>query len=148
MAKTDHIIMNSSFYIDPDITEISVDPTQFTGLESTCPDSYSHDNVTLVCMASFPSLLLTSDTVAFSLTWYHNNSLYATNTSVLNNRLTLTASLYIEMASLSDSGMYKCIAMIFLLESTDVTKSLEAQVTIQGIPSMASCICYSLNLYR
>ncbi|XP_019853876.1 PREDICTED: hemicentin-1-like [Amphimedon queenslandica] len=117
---------------DPTIPELLVEPTQFTGLESTCADSYPHDNVTLICSATFPSLLVDSDTVTFSLTWYHNNSFYATNISVLNNGLTLTSSLYIEMAGLSDSGTYQCKASIAFLESSNVTRSEEAVIAIKG----------------
>ena len=125
------------------IPELIVEPTQFTGLESTCTDSYPHDSITLMCSATFPSLLLDSDTVTFGLTWYHNNSFYATNTSVLNNGLTLTSSLYIEMASLSDSGTYHCKAGIAFLESSNVTRSTEAVIVIKG---MAPCRHVTIQL--
>lgn len=144
--------INNLFYfpvIDPTIPELIVEPTQFTGLASTCADSYPHDNVTLICSATFPSLLLDSDTVTFSLTWYHNNSFYATNTSVLNNGLTLTSSLYIEMAGLSDSGTYQCKASIAFLESSNVTRSEEAVIAIKSMNSIVFIVVlfYSMFLH-
>lgn len=117
--------------LDPQISNLAVTPMEFTGLESTCPDSYSYHNFTLICMANFPAILRDTFT-DFTLTWYHNNTTRTSNLTILNTGLTLVRTIHIANASIADTGEYTCTANIGLLESTNVSESVSSQVLIRG----------------
>ena len=104
---------------DPSLTELTVVPESFIGLESSCPDSFPYHNLTLICSATIPALIL--DGVDFNVIWYHNDTIHQSSKVYENGQTSLKNILYIDKLVSSDSGTYQCVATIKPIDSPLVT---------------------------
>ena len=104
---------------DPSLTEMTVVPQSFIGLESSCPDSFPYHNLTLICSATIPALILNA--VEFNVIWYHNGTIRQGSNVYENERATLKNILHIHQIVFSDSGTYQCVVTIKPVDSPLVT---------------------------
>ena len=98
---------------------MTVAPQSFIGLESSCPDSFPYHNLTLICNATIPALILNA--VEFNVIWYHNGTIRQGSKVYENERATLKNILHIHQIVFSDSGTYQCVATIKPVDSPIVT---------------------------
>ena len=98
---------------------MTVVPQSFIGLESSCPDSFPYHNLTLICSATIPALILNG--VEFNVIWYHNGTIRQGSKVYENERATLKNILHIHQIVFSDSGTYQCVATIKPVDSPLVT---------------------------
>ena len=98
---------------------MTVVPQSFVGLESSCPDSFPYHNLTLICNATIPALILNG--VEFNVIWYHNGTIRQGSKVYENERATLKNILHIHQIVFSDSGTYQCVATIKPVDSPIVT---------------------------
>ena len=121
------------FFIDPAITNFTVTPILVTVLESTCLDSDSHDNFTLVCSARKPSVVIPQ----LMVEWLHNGSMRAGNVSSTGTYVVNT--LVVSDALVDDAGLYECVASIVIPDSLTVITSASSAVSITGEPLLSTC---------
>ena len=114
---------------DPSLTEMTVVPQSFIGLESSCPDSFPYHNLTLICSATIPALILNG--VEFNVMWYHNGTVCQGSKVYENERATLKNILHIHQIVFSDSGTYQCVATIKPVDSPLLTFSNTSTVVIR-----------------
>lgn len=115
---------------DPDIT-LQVTPEEAVGLESTCPDSDTHRNLSLVCTASKPAEVVPE----LSLTWTRGGIEEQSEEDVQSNGNRKTQTLMLTEVDANDAGTYVCTAIISVPNST-VVENRTSQVVYRGLPSV------------
>ena len=106
-------------------------------LESTCLESSTHDNFTLVCTAMKPVVLIPDLIVQ----WLHNGSMRAGDVSVSDNGTNVVNTLNVSKAEISDAGVYQCVARIVIPDSPTVTTNASSTVYIKGEPLLNCYAC-------
>ena len=111
------------------IESFSASPDSFPGLELSCPDSDPYDNFTLTCTATKQTIVIPNLVIA----WTHDGTIETgtVTTTGENMTATVTNTLSFDSVTASDSGTYRCTAIITIPESTDITTSEESTVTIR-----------------
>ena len=125
------IILLFLFHVDPSIGNFAAFPNEFLGLETSCFDSYPFDDFTLNCSASVPAIVLPD----LQLFWLHDGTLRSSNSITYNmtigNELHKLTSLSFPTSTTEDSGSYKCVALLVIPDSDNITRMEESVVTIR-----------------
>ena len=115
---------------DPIIGNFSASPDSFLGLETSCPEADPYDDFTLTCTATKPTIVI-PDLV---LTWTHNGTMetgtvVTTGTDTAVTTVTNTLSFPTTMSS--DTGTYRCVAIIDIPNSTTIMTSEESTAVLK-----------------
>ena len=103
------------------ITNFTVVPGFFTGLETSCTDSDPYDNFTLTCTASKPALVLPE----LEVIWYHNGTV---RNAVQNNNTYITNTINFPKSFANDSGIYICVAKLVIPDSSNITQQVNISI--------------------
>ena len=120
-------IITLLFLADPVIRDFATRPDSFLGLETTCPDSDPYDNLTLVCTASKPALIIP----ALKVMWLHNGTVCQGVVTTQNDDTYVMNTLSFPTSFANDSGTYTCIAKLTIPESPDISLTEDSAVTLR-----------------
>ena len=107
--------------LDLAITNFTVVPGFFTGLETSCTDSDPYDNFTLTCTASKPALVLPE----LEVIWYHNGTV---RNAVQNNNTYITNTINFPKSFANDSCIYTCVAKLVITNSSNITQQVNISI--------------------
>ena len=109
------------------IGDFATMPKSFLGLETSCPDSESYDNFTLVCTASKPALVIST----LEVIWLHKGSVCQGVVTTQNDDTYVVNTLTFPTSIANDSGSYTCIAKLTIPESPEISLTENSTITLR-----------------
>ena len=109
------------------IGDFATMPNSFLGLETSCPDSESYDNFTLVCTASKPALLIPT----LEVIWLHNDTAHQGVVTTQNDDTYVVNTLSFPTSIANNSGTYTCIAKLTIPESPEISLTENSTITLR-----------------
>ena len=106
------------------ISEFTVVPNSFLGLETSCTDSDPYDYFTLTCTASKLALVLPD----LEVTWYHNGTV---RNIVQNDNTYITNTINFPTSFANDSGTYTCVARLVIPDSPNIIQTANTTITLR-----------------
>ena len=113
---------------DPEISNFTVLPNNFLGLETTCPESLPFGKFLLTCVASKPEIVVPE----LEVIWLHNGVERTDNSEIVTNGTHIVNTLNFMTTTTNDTGNFTCVSRIVIPGSSIIQLSEESNIIIRG----------------